>query len=67
MAAKKPWQEPLVSSIDHLGAVLGGLCEVGTTVTATSPDQCNLGNGASTGNCAKGAGAKITCGVGNGR
>ena len=67
MSGKKEWQAPLIRSIDQLGTVLGGTSGTGTTVTPTSPDQCNQGSGPSGGNCSRGNGAKINCNVGNGR
>jgi hypothetical protein len=66
MIRKRPWQEPLVRSIDQLTPAYGA-CTVGTTPVAGGPDQCNAGTGASaTGKCTTGKGAKSSCITGNG-
>jgi len=66
MMPKRPWQEPVVRSIDQLTPAYGA-CKVGSTPVAGGPDQCNAGSGASaSGRCTTGSRAKTTCLTGNG-
>ena len=68
MAQKRPWQEPMVRSIDQLPSVYGGICDNGSSVTPTSPNQCNAGRSpAQTADCVSGTGATgPRCSSGNG-
>jgi hypothetical protein len=60
MSGKRPWVEPVVRSIDELALVLG-ICDVGSSPSATGDKNCQAGNGASKGICTNGTGAKTTC------
>jgi hypothetical protein len=63
---KRPWQEPVVKSIDPCQPVFGE-CRTGSTPTPGGAFQCSTGTGATTtGDCTVGNGAKLSCSGGNG-
>lgn len=67
MTAKKiPWQAPEIKSIEQISAVFGD-CKTGTSPVPGGDLQCQVGTGASGGNCTRGNGAKIVCSLGQGR
>jgi hypothetical protein len=67
MAAKRPWQEPQLTSLEQLTPAYGE-CAVGTTPVAGGVVECSGGNGAGAGAaCTTGNGAKNTCLSGNGQ
>lgn len=75
---RRTWRKPLVTSIDRLDPVYG-YCDVGATPVATDPNQqcqagngastgvCSFGSGASSGQCLDGSGAKVQCTTGSSR
>lgn len=64
---KRPWQEPVVKSIDQCQPIFGA-CRIGNTEDPNDPSlQCSGGNGATVdGVCARGNGAKTNCTTGSG-
>ena len=64
---KRPWQEPVVKSIDQCQPIFGA-CKAGSSENPNDPTlQCVSGTGATTsGSCSTGNGAKTSCSVGNG-
>lgn len=65
-AKKRPWQEPVVRSIDSCQPIFGE-CRQGSSPTTGGAFQCSAGTGATTtGTCTVGNGAKSSCASGNG-